>query len=185
MSSADSRRLFLALWPEEEHRLAMASMAQAAAGRRAVKSDNLHLTLVFLGSTDADRLACYERALSDLEVMPLTLTLDRFGYWPRPRVLWLGASHPPLNLIALVLDLNRRLESCGFTPERRPYSPHITLARKFPGPAPKQPPAEPLIWAADHIVLAESVREEDGTRYRVLRRWPESQGDMPGGILRG
>ena len=171
--TASPRRLFLGLWPSaaEHHRLV--EIASTFAGKHAVKPDNLHLTLVFLGATTAERWVCYERVLSDMNVPALTLSLDCLGYWPKPRILWLGTSKPPLALTALVLDLNRRLEGCGFTPERRPFSPHITLARKFPGPAPRDPIREPIAWRVDHVVLAESLRQEDGTHYRVVRRWPE------------
>jgi len=72
----------------------------------------------------------------------------------------------------LVAELHRRLRGCGFTPERRAFHAHITLARKFPGPAPAQPPATPMRWSIHDIALVESLREDDGARYAVLRRWP-------------
>jgi len=58
------RRLFLALWPEEAERRQLADLAANVAGRRRVRDDHLHLTLVFLGATDAARLAEYEAALA-------------------------------------------------------------------------------------------------------------------------
>ena len=166
------RRLFLALWPEEAERRQLADLAASAAGRRRVRDDNLHLTLVFLGATDAARLAEYEAALADLPMLKLELILDRYGYWPQPRILWLGSSRTPPELYERVADLHRRLRGCGFTPERRAFQAHVTLARKFPGPAPVQPPVAPVRWPIRDIALVESLWEEGGTRYRVLRRWP-------------
>ncbi len=166
------RRLFLALWPEEAERRQLADLAASVAGRRRVRDDNLHLTLVFLGATDAVQLAAYEAALADLPALELELILDRYGYWPQPRILWLGASHTPPELYERVADLHRRLRGCGFTPERRAFQAHITLARKFPGPAPVQPPAAPVRWPIRDIALVESLREDGGVRYQVLRRWP-------------
>jgi 2'-5' RNA ligase len=174
MSLASSAcRLFLALWPGEEERRRLAELAQLISGGRPVKPANMHLTLVFLGDTHAERLLCYEYALSDFTMPSLTLTLDHFGYWPKPRILWLGPSVTPLALKELVIDLNQRLEGCEFTPERRPFSPHITLARKFPGPAPDHLLPEPIHWAVNHIALVESVKQTDSTHYQVLRRWPK------------
>lgn len=178
MSSAETekaRRLFLALWPGDRERRAMAGLAEAIPGGRKVRPANLHLTLVFLGATSQERLACYEQALQGIEVPSLTLTLDRFGYRRKPRIVWLSTSHTPQLLQDLVAELHRRLESCGFTPERRSFHAHITLARKFPGPATAESPAEPLCWHLDQIVLVESVTEKGGVHYEVLRRWPASE----------
>ena len=167
-----SRRLFLALWPEETERRRLADLAAGVAGRRRVRDDNLHLTLVFLGATDAARWAEYEAALANLSTPPLELILDRYGYWSQPRILWLGASRTPPELYELVAELHRRLRGCGFTPERRAFQAHITLARQFPGPAPAQPPATPVHWLVHDLALVESLREDGGARYAVLRRWP-------------
>ncbi len=166
------RRLFLALWPEEAERRQLADLAASVAGRRRVRDDNLHLTLVFLGATDAVQRAAYEAALADLPALELELILDRYGYWPQPRILWLGSSHTPPELYERVAELHRRLRGCGFTPERRAFQAHITLARKFPGPAPVQPPAAPVCWPIRDIALVESLREDGGVRYEVVRRWP-------------
>ncbi len=172
-SSPDAhRRLFLALWPEETERRQLTDLAVKVAGPRRVRDDNLHLTLVFLGATDAARLAAYEAALADWPALELELILDRYGYWPQPRILWLGSSRTPPELYELVADLHRRLRGCGFIPERRAFQAHVTLARRFPGPAPAQPPVVPVRWPIRDIALVESLREEGGARYRVPRRWP-------------
>ena len=168
---SDEHRLFLALWPENRERRQLAELAATVAGRRRVPDANLHLTLVFLGATPADRLTAYAAALADVPVPRLELFLDRYGYWPRSRILWLGSSRTPPELYELVADLHRRLRACGFTPERRAFQAHITLARKFPGPAPVQPPAEPVRWPVEDVALVESLRDRTGSRYQVLRRW--------------
>jgi RNA 2',3'-cyclic 3'-phosphodiesterase len=106
--------------------------------------DNLHLTLVFLGEVEEaalDALAAASRAAFAAHP-PLTLRLAGAGTFPpspgpgergRPvRVAWVGltAAEGLPRLVALqrsaaaaargVLDLE---------PERRPWSPHLTLAR--------------------------------------------------------
>lgn len=175
-STANARRLFLALWPGEAECERLAELVRTVDGAHSIKPANLHLTLVFLGATSAERLTCYEGALSDFTMPPLTLTLDRFGFWPKPRILWLGPSHAPTDLLALVRELNRRLERCGFTPESRPFFPHITLARKFSGPVPRDQLSDPLSWPVDCLVLAESVRRTSSTDYQVLHSWPIGSG---------
>ena len=171
-STDTTRRLFLALWPTEAERRRLAELAASVVGRRRVRDDNLHLTLVILGATEAARLAAYEAALADLPAPDLELVLDRYGYWPAPRILWLGSSRTPPELYELVAELHRRLRDCGFTPERRAFQAHVTLARKFPGPAPDRPPAAPVHWPVNDVALVESLPGENGSRYQVLRRWP-------------
>ncbi len=157
----------------------MAELAANVVGQRRVCDVNLHLTLVFLGATDATRQAAYEAALADLTVPVLELTLDRYGYWPAPRILWLGSSRTPPELYELATDLNRRLRGAGFTPERRAFRAHITLARKFPGPAPERPPTTPIHWQTGEVALVESLPGKNGSHYRVLRRWPGARlGDV-------
>lgn len=180
-STDTTRRLFLALWPTEAERRRLAELAASVAGRRRVRDDNLHLTLVFLGATDAARLTAYEAALTDLSVPELELVLDRYGYWPRSRILWLGSSHTPPELYELVAELHRQLRGCGFVPERRAFQAHITLARKFPGPAPERPPAVPIRWRVGQVALVESIPDRQGSRYQVLRRWPGAR--LAGGSM--
>jgi 2'-5' RNA ligase len=159
-ATTEIRRLFLALWPEETERRQMAELAANVVGQRRVRDAGLHLTLVFLGATDVARLAAYEAALADLTVPALELTLDRYGYWPAPRILWLGSSRTPPELYELVADLNRRLRGGGFTPERRAFQAHITLARKFLGPAPEHPPAMPVHWRVGEVAWSNRHREK-------------------------
>lgn len=166
----EPRRLFLALWPEQAERRRIAALAEVA-GQRRVRDADLHLTLAFLGATDTARLAAYEAALADLPIPTLELMLDRYGYWPQPRILWLGFSRPSPELNQLVNDLQQRLRGCGFVPEKRAFQAHITLARKHPGPAPARLSGDPVHWRIGEIALVESLRRED-SRYQALRRWP-------------
>ncbi len=166
------QRLFLALWPGENERRQIAKLAAHAADRRRVCDANLHLTLVFLGATTSDQLAAYEAALADLSIPAMELVLDRYGYWPQPRILWLGSSCTPPELYGLVAELHRRLRGCGFAPERRAFQAHITLARRFTGSVSTQPLEKPVRWPISEIALIASLPSPEGSRYEVLRCWP-------------
>jgi 2'-5' RNA ligase len=126
-----------------------------------------------LGATTVERLACYEAALENLKVPTLWLTLDRFGYWPKSRILWLGTNRTPEMLAGLVDDLHHHLKACGFTPEQRPFYTHITLARKFPSIVSLPHIEEPLNWQANCVSLVESINQVKGVHYKVLQRWPK------------
>ena len=52
--AAPALRLFFALWPPEDLQAKLAAWANKAAGKgRAMRRENIHLTLAFLGATDA------------------------------------------------------------------------------------------------------------------------------------
>ncbi len=170
------RRLFFALWPEPEVRRALVA-ADRRLGRegRRVAADKLHLTLVFLGATPADRQACFSTAAAAVPGEPFELVLDRFGYFPRPRVLWLGSSQPPAALDRLVAALVPALARCGFVPESRPFAPHVTLRRKARR-LPALQPETPVVWPVRDFCLCESASTPEGVQYRVLERWPLAGG---------
>ena len=169
-----TQRLFFALWPETELQQQLARAAAALlpehAGRR-VRVENLHGTLVFLGAVNAEQRVCVEAAATAVRADSFTLNLDRFGYFRRPQVAWLGTSQPPMALNALVTQLNHGCAACGFPPEPRPYALHVTVARKLRSD-PGRPPFMALTWPVERFALVESASAEDGTHYRPLRFWP-------------
>lgn len=169
----DASRLFFALWPDDATREALVRVQRqlAAAGGRATHALDLHITLAFLGQVADDRLDCVYAAAERVCVPPLTLTLDRQGVWPGPRVAWVGPASFPETLTRLVDQLWQGLTDCGFTPEARAYRPHVTLLRK----APRMPPAElaePIPWGVDAFVLAESVPPPAKPGYAIRHTWP-------------
>ena len=98
---ADTRRLFFALWPTAGLRQEIQKRCRRvirAAGGKPVPVQNYHLTLAFLGNVPA---ALYPRILdATAEIVPPAgeFSLDQFGYWPKSRILWLGASEPAAEL---------------------------------------------------------------------------------------
>lgn len=96
---------------------------------------NIHLTLHFLGDTLEDDLEKVEQALQTTTEMgsPFLLTLGGLGAFPnmrRPRIIWIGLWHDTEPLTNLHHHLGRSLNmAIGFTPEKRPYSPHLTIGR--------------------------------------------------------
>lgn len=171
---AESRqRLFFALWPTGEARQALAAVAQRHVRRngRAVVPENLHITLAFVGGVTADQRVCMEAAAADVTAQAFTVTLDRLGFWQRPKILWAGASVMPPELLRLVAALNAALIPCGHQPETRPFQVHVTLARKAHRP-PEVREIPPIAWPVDAFCLVESVAVEHGSEYRVIGRWP-------------
>jgi 2'-5' RNA ligase len=136
-----------------------------------MRRHNLHLTLAFIGNVAAEQLACMRAAAAGVVAEPFELQLDRFGYWKRPRIAWLGCEQTPDALSELVASLNIALGDCGYQPESRPFQGHVTLVRKAQG---GEPPADfaALSWPVTDFCLVESVGGPDGVNYEVIARWP-------------
>ena len=167
-------RLFLALWPDERVRAALATLVRefgAACGGRGVRPANLHVTLAFLGDVPVPRIASTIGALDGIRAEPFVLELDSCGYWRHNRIAWAGFASCPEPLSDLVDRLGQSLAGCGFPREDRPYVPHITLvrdARRSPG----RRRIEPLAWPVTHFALMESMPDGRAVRYEVLGQWP-------------
>jgi 2'-5' RNA ligase len=168
-----TRRLFFALWPDEDTRAAIATLARKQIHPQAkwVAADNLHITLAFPGTVTVHVQVCLEASAGKLTGAPFELFIDRLGYWPGPRIIWAAPSQTPPELWSLASSLREVLAACGLTPENRPYLAHITLARKA-NRALTVTRIAPIPWSIRQFCLVESVSEPAGVRYRVLRAWP-------------
>ena len=170
----NKERLFFALWPDPGLQEALAGKARETLGRRRARltpAANLHITLAFLGETGAEARACAERVAGGLDGEPFTLVLDRLGYWGRRGLLWAGPNTVPAPLADLAEELGRALEDCGFERERRPFRPHLTLARKAPK-LPSRMALDPLEWPVERFVLVASRLGPGGPEYGIVGEWP-------------
>lgn len=167
------RRLFFALWPDPAVRAALARVEQQLPRRlgRPVAIENYHITLVFLGAVASDQQQMLEAAAGEADSGQFELELQRFGYWPGPRVLWLAPLHLPPELLSLAYRLRTASEHCGLQPDQRPYQPHLTLRRKVPRQPPAWPDINPVRWQVTRFALIASETNADGPVYTVLRDW--------------
>ncbi len=169
-SPAETRRkLFFALWPDPATRAALAALLPLVQGRR-IPPDKLHLTLAFLGQQDEARVPALLDILARLDIPPMHLQVDCFGYFARPHIAWAGMTRPPAALLAMQRQLMEALTAAGFDPATHgEFKPHITLAREA-----KQAPTDaafaPVTWRASQVALVESVPETG--RYVPLATLP-------------
>jgi RNA 2',3'-cyclic 3'-phosphodiesterase len=167
------RRLFFALWPDEEVRGRLGRVArwcQHRSGGREVADANLHLTLLFLGEL-TDQQALLAQRVGDGAVLDrCALLLERIEYWPGPGVLAAIPAAPVPALDTLVRTLRADLGPHLPLP-REPFAPHVTLVRRVEALAPV--PIEPLKWEVERYALVESRRNGAGTPdYVPLGDWP-------------
>ncbi len=174
-------RLFVALDLPEDHRRRLYALRDPSWKARWATPDQFHLTLRFLGPTEEVLLPELTRTLAEIKAPTFELAPRGLIALPssaRPRVLAAAVDpHPALQ--ALQAEIERRVVALGFTPETRPFRPHITLARL------KQVPTAavrsflqrhrdfaltPFPVRAFH--LYESHLHPDGARYEILHRFP-------------
>ena len=89
-----AHKLFFALWPDEAARQAMVRLQQPVRGRL-IPPEKLHLTMAFLGQQPAEALPLLLDILHAVELPPLTLEIDCYGYFKRPQIAWAGMRGPP------------------------------------------------------------------------------------------
>lgn len=100
---------------------------------RWVESENIHLTLKFLGDVppgDLENLAGLLKAeLAAHE--PFTMSVKGLGAFPnqhRPRIIWVGLE-APVGLAKLQKAVETTAARLEFPAEERPFSPHLTIGR--------------------------------------------------------
>ncbi|HEY0152142.1 MAG TPA: RNA 2',3'-cyclic phosphodiesterase [Longimicrobium sp.] len=174
-------RLFLGVPLSESLREALGEHLRRALpggipGRPVVPA-NWHLTLRFLGDTDAEQ---HRRLVEALEKAPLgprfSMVLGGLGAFPRPRragVLWVGVDEGAAELKRVAALAEDAARQAGFPAEKKPFSPHLTISRLNP---PRD--VEPVVAAApafggrmevEGVVLFRSHLGSGPPRYEPLR----------------
>lgn len=178
MRTESDIRLFFALWPDDDvrDRIAGCLKQTAAVSGRLVPRHNWHMTLHFIGNTTFEEKDCLHRQAKKIQFEAFEITLDKTGFFSKPKVLWLGSRNPPQALFDCQHKLGRRLGQCEYAPEARPYSPHITVLRKVTE-KPDLKPLRPIRWFVDRFVLIESIAQADGVRYQVIEEYPFLQSE--------
>jgi len=112
-------------------------------GVKPVKSNQLHLTLKFLGEVPESQIGPIKQAIQTIEFPSFNISLHGLGCFPNLnyiRVVWIGIKEGNDNLKQLAQFVEEKLNPIGFPREKRPFSPHLTLARikKLRNPDKKQ-----------------------------------------------
>lgn len=124
-------RLFVAIDLPERHRMELAALAGGIPGARWVAPENIHLTLRFIGNVDGDQMADIDHALAQVQAPGFDLVIqgvEHFRRGRKPATLWAGVAKNPL-LMVLQDRIEAALVRAGIEPERRKFTPHVTLAR--------------------------------------------------------
>lgn len=155
------------------------SVQQPLAGARWQRADQLHLTLVFLGSVEEQGLPDIRSAARNLPIMPFDLAVHGvgcFGLPERPKNLWAGVE-PGEKPTELHEALNQRLSLYGLGQEKRRFRSHITLARFKREAGSVQELLQQYrdfnagSFRVDAITLYQSTQGPQGSVYTILDRF--------------
>ena len=171
-------RAFIALeMPEEfvDDAAALARRLARSVDGRFVPAKNYHLTLAFLGevgeSEARSAMDAMDEACRTAGPMPVEVEgLGAFGKRAGGSGLWLDVARDP-ELMALAERVRAGLDARGVAYDgTRPFSPHVTLARraKLPAGLALSELPFPLPCEARSVTLFRSYLEKDGARYKPL-----------------
>jgi 2'-5' RNA ligase len=177
-------RVFLALpLPEavvNRLREVTAGLRMRTQDLKVVQPEGLHITLVFLGERSGEEVAALTPLLAAPELArgPIQASLGGYGQFPpsgSPRVVFIPLREGSRETCALQADLVAVLRGGGvlLQEENRPFSPHITLARRRSGRGGAVDYGELFAFeqrfSVDRLVLFQSVLKPQGAEYRPLQ----------------
>ena len=174
-------RLFTALSLPDELCIRLAALRGGIDGARWVEVHNLHITLLFIGAVSEPVADDIVRALDDVRCRQFSVSLtgaEQFSSRGRVRTVWIGVDKTA-EMIALHEKIDQALVRTGLLPERRKYTPHVTIGR-LQGARPNRvlnwlqangaffaPPFE-----ASEFVLYESRLGRNGADYAPVAAFP-------------
>jgi 2'-5' RNA ligase len=159
---------------------ALAALRERHPGARWLPPEKLHLTLVFLGQTDAreiERIAAATAAVAARHQAYHVTTGDGGGRVNTERggVCWLRLADGGHQTAQLALDLDAEIGSATYDATHAPH-PHLTLARGVDQETldDVRATARSLTfeWTADRLVLFRSFTDPHGSVYEELGAWP-------------
>jgi 2'-5' RNA ligase len=159
-----------------------------AEGLRFVDPEQAHLTLQFLGETDADRLeeieSALERAVADADVDPFEFQVGGFGVFPSQSyisVVWAGVREGVggAETRRLQSAVERELADLGFEGEDHDFTPHITIARMDDARGKdlvqrvvRETDPDIGSFRVDELRLKKSTLRSDGPVYETVAAFP-------------
>ncbi|MFQ5883491.1 MAG: RNA 2',3'-cyclic phosphodiesterase [Thermoplasmata archaeon] len=160
------------------------ALKNTGAPLKAVRMDQIHMTLKFLGDTDESLVPKIEGVMEEAvrTARPFEVGYKGTGAFPNMRyikVVWIGlVNSGPLAQISEFLD--NELHPLGFKREGRRFSPHITIGR-LKGSKGKEDIQEILsktrdadfgAQMVDRLRLKKSILEKSGPVYSTLAEVP-------------
>ena len=179
-------RLFVAIDLPEKLKESLGALPGQFEGARWIKPEQIHLTILFIGETNA--ASEIRSALSMVDGAPFELAVTGVGCFPEDarkaaRVLWAGLTVPEA-FILLREQVRSALTPLRLPPDPAPFAAHITLARIPRGSERTNRMARQFLslnaglhrepFPVNEFRLLESQQTATGSRYTVLDTYQRS-----------
>jgi len=152
-----------------------------------VESENIHLTLKFLGNVSKTRLVEVGSAVQELVFPRFSIEIKGAGAFPNlnhMNVIWVGVETGWSYVEQIYEQLEDLMAGLGFRKENRPFSPHITIARVRTGR--KRDEIAGFLrhlteesfgtLTVDRVRLKQSILSSSGPKYSTLLEVKSSSG---------
>lgn len=172
-------RLFTGLEVPRDIAFRLSLLRGGVSGAKWIEPDDYHLTLSFIGNVDEGTALNTADELSRIAARRLSVRLVGLGSFGgnRPRSI-VALAEPTSELVSLQSGNDRALRRAGVEPERRKFTPHVTIARvkgtsaaavaAFLG----ERPIEPLQFTSDRFVLYSARTSLGGGPYVIEAAYP-------------
>jgi 2'-5' RNA ligase len=152
---------------------------------RWVRTENIHITMVFMGNIPAGDIESLGRFVGKVckQYGTFNIALTGAGFFGgrrNPRVLWIGLTGDLERMSLLRDDLQAALRPYGINEEKRRFSPHLTLGR-FRWKGGEKMQIEKIlsqykdlkgpVCALDELILFRSDLSPRGAFYTRLNAW--------------
>jgi len=109
---------------------------------RWVPSENIHLTLKFLGDVSVSNVEVLTKIIAGVAAahQPFAISVGGMGVFPdkrRPRVIWIGVEGPA-ELQSVQRNIEVETARIGYQSESRAFKPHLTIGRVSRNAGPRQ-----------------------------------------------
>ena len=107
-------------------------LVKTGANLKLVKPENIHMTMRFLGNITPPMVEKIFEEMKKVQFVPFDVRLQGIGAFPHlryPRVVWVGMTEGADQMRGIFSQLEPRLRGLGFAPDRKGFSPHLTIAR--------------------------------------------------------
>ena len=122
-------RLFAALPVPEDLWDGLAALQDRLPGANWRSEENFHITLRFFGELSHTQARDLDELLGEIRCPPFDLSIEGTGWFGRrePTAVWARVRESD-ELRSLSARCERAARRLGLEPDRRPFTPHVTLA---------------------------------------------------------
>ena len=111
---------------------AQRELRNTGADLKLVEPENIHATVRFLGEVPSATIDLVKEQMNEVKFRLFDAEFVGLGAFPNLRrinVVWVGMRKGYEEISRIFEQLEPRLEKIGFAPDRKGFSPHVTIAR--------------------------------------------------------